>query len=386
VVTEAKKAQLCKSCGAAALRIRREIAAQGAIPFARFMALALYDEQGGYYEQPERPLGRKGDYYTSVCVGRWFCELLAFQFACWCDELASGPVQLLEAGAHDGQLAADLLRALGERRPDLVARMEYWILEPSVRRRQQQRASLGGSTGQVRWFSTWDELPAAGVRGVIFANELLDAMPVHVFGWDAAARGWFEWGVTTAGEGFGWTRLAAPPGLDRGVLSAEGARPWPDLPEELLAVLPNGFTVEISPAARAWWTAAARVLSEGILLSLDYGYGADEAVRPERTGGTARAYAAHHVSAAVLDQPGLQDLTAHVDFGALGAAGEAAGLTTVAFVSQAEFLTRVLERLQATATPFPAWTLARRRQFQTLTHPQHLGRAFRVLVQRRARP
>jgi SAM-dependent MidA family methyltransferase len=244
---------------------------------------------------------------------------------------------------------------------------------------------LGGSTVQVRWFSGWDELPTTGVRGVIFANELLDALPVHLLGWDAAARRWFEWGVTTAGDGFGWTRLTAPPGRDRGALSAEGAPPWPDLPEELLAVLPNGFTVEISSAAREWWTAAAQALSEGILLTLDYGYDADEAVRPERTGGTARAYAAHHLSAAVLEEPGLQDLTVHVDFGALRAAGQAAGLTTVAFVSQGQFLTRVVEQMRGTAPPFPAWTPAWRRQFQTLTHPDHLGRAFRVLVQRRVR-
>ena len=176
--------------------MRREMAGRGAITFARFMELALYCPGLGYYESPETQVGQKGDFYTSVSVGSLLGELLAFQFAGWLEESGASPWQLLEAGAHDGQLAADILNWLSQRRPELLARFEYWILEPSERRRRRQQETLAAYKERVRCFSSWAELPATGVRGVIFSNELLDAFPVHRIGWDASRQRWFEWGVS----------------------------------------------------------------------------------------------------------------------------------------------------------------------------------------------
>jgi SAM-dependent MidA family methyltransferase len=148
-------------------------------------------------------------------------------------------------------------------------------------------------------------------------------------------------------------------------------------------VLPDGFVVEVAPAARAWWRQAAGSLARGWLLTLDYGGEAEELLDPARVGGTVRAYWRHTVTRDVLARPGQQDLTAHVNFSALRRAGETAGLSTESAATQGEYLARIVACTTSAPGRFPAWTPARRRQLATLVHPEHLGRAFRILVQRR---
>src|SRR5439155_8524353 len=119
--------------------IRREIEDCGAIPFARFMELSLYCPEFGYYERLANTPGKGGDFYTSVSVGSLFGELLAFQFAGWVEKTGLDRFQLLEAGSADGRLAADVLNWVKSRQPQLLERMEYWILEPSLTRREWQK-------------------------------------------------------------------------------------------------------------------------------------------------------------------------------------------------------------------------------------------------------
>jgi SAM-dependent MidA family methyltransferase len=154
-----------------------------------------------------------------------------------------------------------------------------------------------------------------------------------------------------------------------------------DLPD----VLPDGFTVEISPAAEQWWREATSVLECGRLVTFDYGLTADELFAPERKEGTTRAYSHHRSGGDVLAHPGERDITAHVNFTAIQSAGESAGLRTDAFLTQGQFLTGIASRVWRDGASFGEWTPERTRQFQTLTHPEHLGRSFRVLVQSRIR-
>jgi SAM-dependent MidA family methyltransferase len=154
------------------------------------------------------------------------------------------------------------------------------------------------------------------------------------------------------------------------------------LPAELLAVLPDGYTIETSPAAENWWREAAASLRYGKLLTIDYGFTAEEMFSPARTNGTLRAYFRHHVSGDLLANPGEQDLTAHVNFSAIQKAGEEAGLKTESVCTQPQFLTRILETA-INDKSFADLDAKQARQFQTLTHPEHLGRAFRMLVQSR---
>ena len=387
--------------------ISREAAQRGVLSFARFMELALYCPVHGYYETKKDNPGRQGDFYTSVGVGELFGQLLAFQFAGWLQAEVHSPqstVHIVEAGAHDGQLARDILAWLQSNRPELLAQLEYWIVEPSVRRQEWQGETLREFAPRVRWFADFQSLlqertchssPATGhppLRGVIFSNELLDAMPVHRFGWDAAKKTWFEWGVAVDGEKFVWARIpdtlasrsgerAGARGFDPSSIPARDLSEF-HLPSSLLAVLPDGYTIETCTAAENWWREAAGVLEHGKLLTIDYGFADDELFSPGRRHGTLRAYFRHHASDDLLANVGEQDLTAHVNFSAIQTVGESAGLKTESFLTQSQFMTQILGKTLLGKT-FGEWTSAQARQFQTLTHPEHLGRAFRVLVQSR---
>lgn len=355
--------------------IHREIAARGgAIPFNRFMELALYCPNLGYYETKKDTVGRRGDFYTSVSVGSLFGELLAFQFADWLQELNAGGagLKIVEAGAHNGQLARDILVWLRANRAQLFEDIEYCIIEPSPRRQEWQREMLEAVRGKVNWVSSLSAMRAGDQSGVIFSNELLDAFPVRRVGWDARGKEWFEWGVRTKGEGFAWVEMDGPP-PDLPSLIRE-------LPMALLEVLPDRFTTEFNPAATDWWRLAAGSLHRGKLMAVDYGLTAEEFFLPARRNGTLRAFFRHHVAEDLLANPGEQDLTAHVNFSEIQRAGEKAGLKTDLFSTQSQFLAQILAKTEKSKT-FGEWTPARGRQFQTLTHPEHLGRAFRVLIQ-----
>jgi SAM-dependent MidA family methyltransferase len=149
-----------------------------------------------------------------------------------------------------------------------------------------------------------------------------------------------------------------------------------------LAVLPDNYTIETSPAAENWWREAAGVLARGKLLAIDYGFTADEMFSPARTRGTLRAYFRHHATDDLLANPGEQDLTAHVNFTAIQKVGEDTGLMTEFLGSQVRFLVEILAAAEKNKS-LGEWSAKQTRQFQTLTHPEHLGRAFRVLVQSR---
>jgi SAM-dependent MidA family methyltransferase len=361
--------------------IREEIRQSGAISFARFMALALYCPETGYYERNQDNVGRAGDFITSVSTGSLFGELLAFQFAEWLEaEIRSQQpaVSIVEAGAHDGKLAADILNWLQIHRPKLFSEIKYVILEPSLRRREWQQNTLQAFAPQVIWAADFENLKLKTqnlkLSGVLFSNELLDAFPVHRFGWDAKEKKWFEHGVTLADGKFIWTKLRRP--------ELDFPSAIRHLPSAFLDVLPDGYTIETSPAAENWWRNAANNLAHGKLLAIDYGFTAEEQFSPARLNGTLRAYHRHRVADDLLALPGEQDLTAHVNFSAIQNCGAAAGLKTETYATQPQFLTRILGDA-VKQNHFSPLTPKQIRQFQTLTHPDHLGRAFKVLVQSR---
>jgi SAM-dependent MidA family methyltransferase len=356
-------------------QIQAEIRLRGPISFARFMELALYAPGLGYYER-RRKIGRGGDFFTSVSVGPLFGQLLAFQFAQWMDaDCPGGGIQFIEAGPHDGMLAADILAWTSRQRPDLFARLEYCLLDASPARRAWQEETLRFWLPKVRWASSMEAWSGRPMSGIIFSNEFLDALPVHRLAWSAARRQWQEGRVTVEGAAFAW--VWRPP-------AAEWTGHLPPVPVALAGVLPDGFTVEVCPAAAAWWRAAASSLRRGKLLTIDYGLTDGQWFEPGRAQGTLRAFTRHHASADLLSQPGEQDLTAHVNFSALMEAGRAAGLRTEGLAPQSKFLTEILARRRLAPESFEPWNEKRTRQFQTLAHPEHLGHKFQVLVQTRS--
>jgi SAM-dependent MidA family methyltransferase len=353
-------------------QIQEEIRLRGPISFARFMELALYAPGLGYYER-RREIGRGGDFFTSVSVGPLFGQLLAFQFAQWMDaDCPAGGIQFIEAGPHSGLLTADILAWTSRHRPDLFARLEYYLLDASPARRAWQEETLRSWLPKVRWAANLEAWGGRRVCGVIFSNEFLDALPVHRLAWSAAGRQWQEGHVTFEGAAFAWTWR--PPSAECDL---------PQVPAELAGALPDGFTVEICPAAAAWWRAAASSLQRGKLLTIDYGLTDGQWFEPGRAQGTLRAFTRHHASADLLSQPGQQDLTAHVNFSALMEAGRAAGLRAEGLAPQSKFLTDILARTRSAPASFEPWNEKSTRQFQTLAHPEHLGHKFQVLVQAR---
>lgn len=382
------------------------------------MDLALYCPVYGYYEKEKDRIGRQGDFYTSVSVGSLFGELLAWQFAQWLESgvgpreassgctttgqvSISGGGEILEAGAHHGQLAKDILGWLRRHRPSLYERLNYSIIEPSARRQEWQKPALAEHHERVRWVTSLGELgPTDGVKRIIFSNELLDAFPVHRLGWDAKTRVWFEWGVVVEHGEFVWKKM--PPaqraaegelgksGSELGTVESEGlpVESRGSLPgilgpsKELWDFLPDGYTIDVCPQAGEWWRNAASALSSGKLVAIDYGSTADELFIPERRNGTLRALRGHRVASDVLADPGEQDLTAHVNFSTLRAAGEAAELKTESFITQEQFLGGIAARMGREQPDIAQWTPGQIQQFRTLVHPEYLGR-FRVLVQER---
>lgn len=330
------------------------------------MELALYHPEHGYYSQSH--IGKSGDFFTSVSVGSLFGEFLAYWLV---QELKSipGTIDLVEAGAHDGTLARDVLNWLRKNEPEFAARAYYTVVEPNCALRARQRETLR-AVSTVRWVDGLDELATqtgGRVRGAIFSNELLDAFPVRVFRWIRDAKQWNEFGVAEAKGQFIW-RAMGPNLVGDALHDLEPLQPY----------LPDQFTVEFSPIAEAWWTQAARLLGSGLLCAFDYGDEATGLWTPDRYNGTLRSFQGHRFIDNVLDSPGCQDITASVNFTRIRLAGERAGLVSRPLVAQERFLSRIAASFFR-ASPADAQI----RQFQTLAHPSQLGRAFKVLVQSR---
>jgi SAM-dependent MidA family methyltransferase len=394
VFTSATDEHAVKRHHALTTLIQQEADRRGFISFARFMGLALYAPALGYYEHAGKPIGRRGDFFTSASVGPLFGELLACHFTGLLRQLAAARPVLVEAGAHDGRLALDILTTLRNSDPELLEPLEYWVIEPSSLRRTWQQETLQAFRQRVRWFQSWTDLSSFcdttghSLTGIVFANELLDAFPVHRLRWDRSGRDWKELCVRRDQAEFAW--VGTLPGAEvmayrdriQALAFDEANCPlWPRVPEPLVNALPDGFTLEVCPAALDWWEQAARVLDQGWLLTCDYGLTAGEFFAPHRRDGTVRGYHRHQLTSDLLASPGQQDLTAHVNFSAVELVGKAAGLATESLRTQGEFLTHVLKDNWPLETrPLTAEQV---RQFQTLTHPQHLGRSFRVLAQSR---
>jgi SAM-dependent MidA family methyltransferase len=233
-------------------------------------------------------------------------------------------------------------------------------------------------SGRVCWIESLDQLAedTGGVHGVIFSNELLDAFPVRRFAWNRAEGRWFEWQVS--GDESRFFSVSGPP-----LTPEEAACELDWVPRELEPHLPDGYVVETSPAALEWWHRAAQTLKRGHLMTVDYGFDDAGALQPERTDGTLRTYRRHRVGTDLLRDPGEQDLTAHVNFSRIIQAGECAGMRTEAFVEQGRFLSQVLQAALDSPWVEKFSTPENVRSFRTLIHPDHFGRLFHVLIQRR---
>ena len=325
------------------------------------MAVALYDPALGYYARESRQVGRGGDFFTSVSVGPLFGELLARRFLReWRESGSPAPWRIIECGAHDGMLAADILGAISQLDPAAYAALEYAIPEPLPVLQAAQRETLAGFQEKVKFIADPSELFAEPLPGIAFGNELLDALPFHVVEWQDG--GWRECRVVIAADGgFGWDNRAPSP-LDLRVLGVN---------------FPAGYRTEVRTNYHSFLEPLTRCLSSGLLLWPDYGFARPEFYQPERRAGTLRTFSNHRAAENPFANPGEIDITAHVDFTAVAEAAIRLGCQPLGFQNQGAWLTHVGREwlLEQEGAPAPSAL----RQFQTLTHPAHLGGCFHVL-------
>lgn len=342
-------------------RIRAEISAGGGwLDFERYMELALYEPGLGYYSAGSVKLGPQGDFVTAPELSDIFGGVVAAQLKDVLAELHA-PV-ILELGAGTGSLAKSMLGALaaaGEPVP------EYWILELSGDLQERQRARLAEYDGRVRWL---DALPDNEFEGIVIANEVADALPVSVF--VKRDENVLPLGVTLRDQGLGWA-VGEPNATLGAAVAALEAR--------LGHVLPEAYRSEIALRLPAWISALAAPLTRGAVLLVDYGLVRREYYHDSRSRGTLVCHYRHRAHEDPFFYPGLQDISAWVDFSACADALTAAGLDIAAFTTQAQFLMHggALDRL-ASASGREA--LLQSQALKRLMLPGEMGERFKLLL------
>ena len=314
--------------------IAREVRASGPRPFHRFMELALYDPQHGYYAGGRDPFGRGGDFYTNAQLQPVFGRLIAQQIARWRSAMGSpGDFRVLELGPGRGETAAEVRRCM----PGVD-----WVA--------------------VEHGEDW---PGGPVTGVVFCNEFFDALPVDLV--ERGERGWIEWGVGLDGDGFGWQRIG------------------PSSPRVGLPRIDPGRRIETCERQVEAMARIGDSLRRGWIMAIDYGYTRAEVERGGRfPDGSLMGYSQHRADPDVLLEPGRRDITAHVNFSALEDVGRAAGLEVSPLKSQQAFLLKAGEPdsfAYALTAASELRSMELRMQLKSLLFG--LGETFRVLLLRR---
>jgi len=340
--------------------------AGGRLTFDRYMALALYEPGLGYYSAGQARFGAGGDYTTAPLMTPLFSRTLARQTAEVLERLGGGDV--LEFGAGTGRMAADVLLELDDR--DRLPE-RYLILEVSGSLQEEQRRTLDELPARLRHRVTWlERLPEVPLRGVVLANEVLDALPVKRL--QADEEGLQELVVVERGDGFGWEAAPAGRELTRAVGTIETA---------LGRELPAGYVSEWCPELAPWIRTLASVLDTGAALLVDYGFPRAEYYHPQRAMGTLLCHYRHRAHDDPFAYPGLQDITAFVDFSAAADAAAGAGLDVIGFNTQAHFLmgAGLPAMIEEAVAGDPNRGAALAQQAKPLLFPDEMGERFKVL-------
>ena len=360
--------EIAHSAALAAL-IRGEIAARGPIPFSRYMELCLYAPGLGYYSAGKTKFGAAGDFVTAPELGDLFARCVAQALAPALRELG-GTADFLEIGGGSGRFAVAALRELAAQ--DAMPR-RYRILEPGADLRERQRTLVAQTlpadlAARVEWI---DRPPEQAWRGVVFANEVVDALPTTRFAMHGEEV--YEEYVAVDGENFLRQDRPADALVSGAVRHVE---------KYLDARFPPDYRSEILPQLPYWIPAVIGTLEHGVVLFVDYGYPRSEYYLPERSDGTLVCHYRHRAHADPLYRPGLQDITAFVDFTALAEAGTGAGFGLVGYAPQGQFLLAsglpaLLEETQAMSEPDRLRIVG---EAKRLTLPGEMGERFQAIA------
>ncbi len=337
-------------------KIIAAISKRGGIPFPEYLEIALYDPELGYYARAGTQVGRAGDFYTSVSVGSLFGKLLARRFLGWWQEKGKpAEWRILEIGAHDGTLAADILSEIHHLSPDAWQALEYAIPEPLPRLRGQQKTRLEKLASSLLVAESFDDIATQALPGIAFGNEILDALPFHLIELKDGA----------------WQQLHVIAG-ENGTLAMEPR----ETSIQLGSAFPEGYRTEVRTNFPDFLAAITACLTDGLLIFADYGFAAPEYYDIYRSSGTLRTFSSHKAGEDPLGAPGETDITAHVDFTDLAKAAIAVGYFPTVFTSQGSYLTHLAKPMILGGGMDDPKTIA---QFRSLTHPSHLGAKFHII-------
>ena len=352
--------------------IKKEIETSGPIPFVRFMELALYHPEYGYYTSPGNKIGWKGDFYTSSTVHPVFGALIAKQLV-QMGSLLNSLIEdkfftIVEVGAGLGCLCHDILSALEKENPDFFHRIQYVIVEESPALKAAQHALLSPLfPGRLAWE---DKIPSSLV-GVVLSNELLDAFPTHRLRASAESlqEVYLDWKADQFVE----------------FLSAPSTPRLAEYLDRLKLTFNRPVDLEVNLRALDWIETVGDALSKGFVITIDYGYPASELYAPHRRKGTFLCYHNHQVNENPYIRIGEQDMTAHVDFTSLADHGQKFGLKPVGFTDQIHFLMGlgIAERMEVFAANMDRSDAARREflAMKQLMDPSGMGKTFKILIQ-----
>lgn len=357
----------------AMLREQMDAAADGVLDFAEFMRLALYAPSLGYYAAGMTKFGAAGDFVTAPEVSPLFARTVAHQVAEVLSSLGQD-AEVLEFGAGSGALMLELLLAL-ERSQCLPSR--YLVLEVSASLRAAQRERLAQAAPHLLQRVVWLEAWSQDFVGVMLGNEVLDAIPVRILEITASrpVRLAVRLALDNASQGLVWAQQAASEADLEVLAELESARG---------EAFPEGYRVEFHPEFPGWLSGLAQALKQGVVVLFDYGAAAHELYAPERWMGTLRCHLRHHAHNDPLIHPGLQDITAWVDFSRVARCAQVSGLDVLGYTMQAHFLlgcglADVYEQAFATAER-EVDRLRLAQGFKTLMMPGEMGERFKVMA------
>lgn len=348
--------------------IKSIIRKSGPISFAEFMELALYHHNYGYYASGKASIGKKGDYYTSPSVHPAFGEVIGrFIYRAW--ELSEiSDFTIVEMGAGKGFLALDILDSIKKNNPDFYLRISYMIIEISPRLIEEEKDVLKEHVNKINWVGSLSSLKAGSISGVFISNELVDSFPFHRAKLNGGKLN--EIFVGFSGEDF--VEIIGEPSNPelRDYFDGYGLE------------FEDGQEVEINLEAQNWLTNIACVLSKGLVLTIDYGFLAQELYSSDRMKGTFRCFDEHKMNENPYLNIGEQDITAHVNFSDLIRVGESLGLNTVKYTTQGQFLVDwgifdILERYSSSDISSEKSRMA----IKNLFLPELMGDRFKVLIQ-----
>ncbi|KJR96022.1 MAG: hypothetical protein VR68_15760 [Peptococcaceae bacterium BRH_c4a] len=350
--------------------IKKEIKKRGIITFAKYMEMALYHPEEGYYMREREKIGPLGDFYTSPDVSPLFGKALADQLEeMWRLAGSPGRWDILEFGAGKGLMARDILEHISGRYPDFFRALAYLIIEKSpfmIHRQQDTLSDILGPGCGIKWLGGLEELEPGSVAGCFLCNELLDAFPVHR--------------VVKTGDDLKEIYVTCE---NEQIKEIYGELSTPELLTYInafCAEMEEGQSIEVNLAMREWLGNVSSAMSRGFLLTIDYGDISGRLYSGARPDGTIRSYRSHRLADNLYQEPGEQDITANVNFTALMKWGEEFGLHRAGYAAQMYFLMNlgIFNYLEALASGCDGTAMKETMAVKKLVMPEGMGSVFKV--------